>query len=83
MAYKIVKLNKARCKQCGDVVISKDEKKEDSCGCGKLKASGGHSWIRRTGKAGVDYEELSVLNFELVPDTITGNSETTEENNEG
>lgn len=75
MAYKIVKLNKVRCKKCGDVLISHQESREEKCGCGSLKMGGGHSWIKRSGKAGVDYEELAVLNFQEVPETIQGESE--------
>jgi dissimilatory sulfite reductase (desulfoviridin) alpha/beta subunit len=75
MAYKIVKLNKARCKKCGDVLISHREDKEEKCGCGALVMGGGHSWIKRTGKSGVDFEELAVLNFEEVPE-VFGKEET-------
>jgi len=81
MAYKIIKLNKAKCKKCGDVLISNDEKKEEVCGCTALKMGGGHSWIRRTGKSGVDFEEMAILNFNEVPETYTG--ETPDQPNEG
>lgn len=69
MAYSIVKLNKARCKKCGELLVSHSEKKEEMCGCGHLKIGGGHSWIKRNGVNGIDYEELAVLNFDNVPDT--------------
>jgi len=72
MAYKIVKLNKARCKVCGDVLISKYEGKEETCSCGKLKIGGGNSWLKRSGKSGVDFEELAILNFSQVPDNVIG-----------
>lgn len=70
MAYKIVKLNKARCRKCSDVLISHHENREEKCGCGSLTIGGGHSWIKRSGKHGVDFDELSVLNFQEVPDSI-------------
>jgi hypothetical protein len=84
MAYSIVKLNKARCKKCGEILVSNNEKTEESCGCGHLKIGGGHSWIKRTGVAGVDFEELAVLNFGNVPDSYAdGHEEQLESQTEG
>lgn len=75
MTYNIVKVNKARCKKCGEILISHSEKTEESCGCGHLKIGGGKSWIKRNGQRGVDFEELAVLNFGDVPDTYAGGDE--------
>lgn len=84
MAYSIVKLNKARCKKCGEILVSKSEKTEESCGCGHLKIGGGHSWIKRNGQVGVDFEELAVLNFLQVPETYAdGHEEQSETQTEG
>jgi len=79
MAYNIVKINKARCRRCSEILISNCENKEESCGCGFLKIGGGHSWIKRNGKSGVDYDELSVLNFQGVPDNIADSADQQEQ----
>jgi hypothetical protein len=84
MAYSIVKLNKARCKKCGEILVSHSEKQDETCGCGHLKIGGGKSWIKRTGKSGVDFEELAILNFGNVPDSYsTGHEEQPETQQEG
>lgn len=82
MGYKIVKENKARCKKCKELVISKSEQVVEQCGCGALKAGGGKSWIYRSGKSGVDYDELSILNFENVPDSIQETNNIDEQQNQ-
>lgn len=63
MPWNIIKTNKARCRHCNDVLISDENTVEDRCTCGKLKVSGGNSYLGRTGTKGVDYDELSELNF--------------------
>jgi hypothetical protein len=63
MPWNIIQENKARCKHCGDLLISSEDQVEDTCTCGKLKVSGGKGYLGRTGTKGVDYEELSELNF--------------------
>ena len=68
MPSNIITKNKAKCLHCGDIVISTPDKKTDSCTCGTLTVKGGHSYIMRTGKRGIDYEELSVLNYENLPE---------------
>lgn len=72
MPYNIIQKNKAKCLHCGDIVLSTPEKKVETCSCGKLTVKGGHSFIMRTGKRGIDYEELSFLNYEEVPETNNG-----------
>jgi hypothetical protein len=69
MPYNIIQKNKAKCLHCGDVIMSTPDKKVETCSCGKLTVKGGHSYILRTGKRGVDYEEMSFLNYEQVPET--------------
>ncbi len=69
MPYNIIQKNKAKCLHCGDIVLSTPEKKIETCSCGKLTVKGGHSFIMRNGKRGVDYEELSVMAYENIPET--------------
>ncbi len=51
---KIIK-NAIRCKQCGDIVVSKQRNKVMKCSCGACSADGGVYYLKRTG----DYEELA------------------------
>jgi hypothetical protein len=75
MPDNIIQKNKAKCLHCGDIVISSPDKKVDTCSCGKLTVKGGHSFIMRTGRRGIDYEELSFLNYDAVPKTYNDESE--------
>lgn len=70
MPYGIIKVNKAKCLYCGDIVISNETQKTSTCMCGKLTVYGGKSYLGRTGKKGKDYKELSVLDFSQLPDDI-------------
>jgi len=68
MPWNIIKLNKAQCKYCDDIVLSTDDNLKNKCTCGKLIIDGGSSFLSRSGDRGVDYKELSELNFgEKVP----------------
>lgn len=69
MPSNIITKNKAKCLRCGDVVISSPDKKADTCSCGKLTVKGGHSFIMRTGKRDIDYTEMSVFNYENLPES--------------
>jgi hypothetical protein len=69
MPNNIIQKNKAKCLHCGDILISSPDKKVETCSCGKVTVKGGHSFIMRVGKRGVDYEELSILNYNGVEKT--------------
>lgn len=58
MSIGMVKINKAKCLQCGDVLISKESNKYEVCSCGELKISGGIYFLDRRGK---NYREMSQM----------------------
>jgi hypothetical protein len=70
MAYRFIKLNKAKCLTCGDVLISKPETpaKEVSCNCGGLTIAGGAT---HTVRRGTNYKDMCVLDFSSCPDVST------------
>lgn len=55
---KKIKVNKARCKKCGDVIESKFRHDFQSCKCGAIFVDGGRDYCRRGGNS-EDFEELS------------------------
>ena len=58
-----IKINKAKCLHCGDILIS--EGSYETCSCGALTIGAGSMLQYRSGKEGVDYKELSVMNEEF------------------
>lgn len=64
--YRFVKVNKARCLHCNDIVISHPDQAGQivTCSCGTLRMSGGSTSLIRNGVQDKDFEELSELNFE-------------------
>jgi hypothetical protein len=60
MSQGMVKLNKAKCLICGDVLISKDVNKLETCSCGQFSISGGKHFIMRKGLEG-KYREMSQM----------------------
>jgi len=58
MSLGMVKLNKAKCLDCGDVLISKYPAKYESCSCGSLSIRGGTFFLERKG---TNYKELSLM----------------------
>jgi hypothetical protein len=75
MPYNIIRKNKAKCLHCHDILISTPENKVKTCSCGILTISGGHSHIIRSGKRNKDYEELSVLIYDDVPNSYNDEEE--------
>jgi len=73
MPWNVIRINKAQCKHCGDILISTDEDKKETCTCGKLTVDGGTSFLLRSGDRGTDYKELSELNFSDAP-AVRGDS---------
>lgn len=41
--------NKAKCKKCGDVIISHSHHDYVTCSCGSISTDGGNSYLRRSG----------------------------------
>jgi hypothetical protein len=72
MAYRFIKLNKARCLVCKDILISPPDKPEKliTCNCGGLTISGGATSLVRTAKKGT-YENLSQWDFTGCPEVNT------------
>jgi len=70
MAYRFIKINKAKCLTCGDTLISKPESasKEVTCSCGNLTISGGatHSY-----RKGTNYKDMCILDFSDCPEVAT------------
>ena len=52
-------LNRLRCLKCGDIIESKSVHDYVSCSCGACAVDGGNEYLRRTGKRGEDWENLS------------------------
>lgn len=64
--FRFIKINKAKCLYCNDIVISPldSPSKICLCICKKLKISGGSTSLIRSGIQNKDYQELSNINFE-------------------
>lgn len=44
-----IRVNKAKCRECGDVVESKHRHDFRHCSCGAIAVDGGREYIRRVG----------------------------------
>lgn len=68
--FRFIKVNKAKCLNCGDILISKPESagKEVTCDCGGLTISGGATHAHRRGK---NYKDLCELDFSGCPEVST------------
>jgi hypothetical protein len=68
MTYRFIKLNKAKCLVCNDILISPPNKPEKliTCNCGNLTIYGGATSLGRTGKKGT-YENMSQWDFTGCP----------------
>lgn len=58
----MIKVNKIKCKHCGDIIESKNVHDYVQCSCKMVAVDGGHDYLRRTFKTTPeeDYEDLSV-----------------------
>lgn len=57
---KKIKVNKIRCKNCGDIIESKTVHDFVTCKCGNVSVDGGKEYLRRSFKnSQEDYEDLS------------------------
>jgi hypothetical protein len=59
MSRGMVKLNKAKCLECGDILISKEIGKVETCSCGSLSIGGGSYYLERRGSN--KYREMSIM----------------------
>ncbi|MBI9014546.1 MAG: hypothetical protein JEZ08_20075 [Clostridiales bacterium] len=55
-------VNKAKCKRCGDVIISKQSDTYEYCKCGSIAVSGGTKSIMRLGHH-TNIQELSEKDY--------------------
>lgn len=58
-SYKI-KVNKAQCRVCGDIIESKHRHDFVSCKCDEIFVDGGKDYLRRGAKDFANLKELSV-----------------------
>ncbi len=67
--------NRAKCKGCGDIVVSKSVWDYTSCACGKIAVDGGQEYMRRVGDLDLIYEN-SLMGLErhrrLIEDYLAG-----------
>ena len=54
-----IKVNKARCKLCGDIIESTHRHDFRSCSCGEIYVDGGRAYLRRLARNFDNLEELS------------------------
>jgi len=70
MAFRFIKINRAKCLDCKDTLISPPDNpgKLMTCRCGGLTISGGSTHSYRKGK---NYEDMCVLDFSDCPEVNT------------
>jgi len=70
MSFRFIKLNRAKCLECNDILTSPKDKaaKLFTCRCGNLTISGGSTHSYRKGK---NYEDMCVLDFSDCPEVNT------------
>ncbi len=56
----IIKVNKIKCKKCGNIIESKTTNDLKRCSCGAVAVDGGKEYLKRIGND-EEYEELSEL----------------------
>lgn len=56
---KKIKINKARCKKCGDIIVSKHCHDFKECTCKNIFVDGGREYLRRGAVDLNDIEELT------------------------
>ena len=61
---KIIK-NRARCKNCGDIIESYYRNDIKSCRCGAITIDGGHDYIRRGYDKRENLENLSIMLYDM------------------
>lgn len=69
MPYGIIKINRAKCLKCNDILVSEDEHPV-TCMCGNLTIFGGTEMLARRAKEKDSYQELSIFNYDSLPEDI-------------
>ncbi len=60
MEKKIIRVNKIKCRKCGDIIESTSVHDFIFCSCGACAVDGGMEYLKRVGEY-EDWEELSIL----------------------
>ena len=60
----IIKVNKIKCKKCGNIIESKTTNDLKRCSCGAVAVDGGKEYSKRIGND-EEYEELSIMTEQL------------------
>lgn len=60
----IIKINKIKCKKCGNIIESKTTNDLKRCSCGAVAVDGGKEYLKRIGND-EEYEELSIMTEEV------------------
>lgn len=60
----IIKVNKIKCKKCGNIIESKTTNDLKRCSCGAVAVDGGKEYLKRIGND-EEYEELSIMTEEV------------------
>lgn len=70
MAFRFIKINRAKCRDCNDVLTSPKDKPDKmiTCRCGGLTISGGSTHTYRKGK---NYQDMCELDFSDCPEVRT------------
>ena len=55
----LIKVNKAKCRRCGDIIESKSVHDYVICKCGAIAVDGGKEYLRRSAKDLNDIIEMS------------------------
>ena len=56
----IIKVNKIKCKKCGNIIESKTTNDLKRCSCGSVAVDGGKEYLKRIGND-EEYEELFIM----------------------
>ena len=67
MTYRFIKLNRAKCLLCNDILVSPADKADKliTCNCGNLTISGGSTHLYRKGK---NFENMCIIDFTGFPE---------------
>lgn len=60
----IIKVNKIKCKKCGNIIESKTTNDLKRCSCGAVAVDGGKECLKRIGND-EEYEELPIMTEEV------------------
>lgn len=53
--------NMAKCRQCGEIIVSTHRHDFVTCPCKSISVDGGHEYLKRSAKSMDDIEEMSVF----------------------